>query len=1012
MIDEAPPLVPAGLAAKQRASAAPREGRLRSPAMRAKPIPFGKYYLLDRVNTGGMAEVFRAKAFGVEGFERIVAVKRILPTIAADTDFISMFIDEAKLAVQLNHANIAQIFDLGKVRDSYFIALEYVHGKDLRAVYEQARERGHTVPFELACFVICKICEGLDYAHRKRDQAGRPLELVHRDVSPQNILISFDGDVKLIDFGIAKAVGKARRTRTGVLKGKFGYLSPEQVRGEEVDQRSDVFGIGIVLHELLTGERLFVGDSDFSTIEKVRNGEIVAPRVANPQVPDALSRIAMKALSRDLEERYQSALELHDALQDFLHQTAASIGKKELSAWMQAQFPADAARDPEEVGDLEGAEALADHRTEVPPMVEPTESKAVFKETRDAPEEAKPKHPATILGMPAVLPPADLAAPLPTRSSMLPPPPPRGGTGGTRPPASPGQGRSVPPPPPRTQPPAPPGSRAGSVAPGMMTSDEPSQSRYPSPIATSMLPAPIPRTVPPAPPVSGTLSGSGPATRGALLNMDWEDDELSTQIYDRPNDEDADGDPYENVEAGFHELPYDRAGSEQPYEAGAEAGYSEGGVATYVPGTEQAYDAFGPPGAPEGVHVSPRVYGHSEGPARVEPVSSLRPGAVTQTMTMTTDRPLPDRARNPLYGFLAVAAVLLLCFVGYVFLSRTEPGVVQLTASPADATLLFDGKPVGKTSPFVVTGVSPTEMHTLELKKAGFRPWSQEVQVQPGKPLTIEVTLQPSAPTEQAPVGAVAQQAPGGFSIETSPAGAAVVLDGQELPGVTPLRVGNLLARAYDVKLRLSGFREHAARVEVRPGVDQSLPRVVLQPERVRVRVTSEPAGAEATVVRGDERRTLGRTPVDVTLDNDGSRWSVEVVKSGYESSTQPIVLQDGAAELSLRAVLTRVATGEPAVAAPSTSVETPRAPAAAREEPRAAAPASGGGQGTLRINSRPWSQVVIDGRPIGNTPQMNVALPAGTHRVTLVNPEFNLRRNLTITIKPGQVETQIITLQ
>ncbi|MFT3922502.1 MAG: protein kinase [Myxococcales bacterium] len=162
-----------------------------------KPIPFGKYYLLDRINAGGMAEVFRAKAFGVEGFERIVAVKRILPSIAADTDFITMFIDEAKIAVQLNHANIAQIFDLGKVGEAYFIALEYVHGKDLRAIYEAARDTGEPLPVELTCFVMMKTCEGLDYAHNKRDSNGRDLELVHRDVSPQNILVSFDGETEI-----------------------------------------------------------------------------------------------------------------------------------------------------------------------------------------------------------------------------------------------------------------------------------------------------------------------------------------------------------------------------------------------------------------------------------------------------------------------------------------------------------------------------------------------------------------------------------------------------------------------------------------------------------------------------------------------------------------------------------------------------------------------------------------------------------------------------------------------
>ena len=182
-----------------------------------KPIQFGKYYLLERISVGGMAEVFKAKSFGVEGFERIVAVNRILPSIAEDQEFITMFIDEAKVAVQLTHANIAQIFDLGKVGDSFFIAMEYVHGRDLRAIFDRARKNEQPIPVPMACYTIMKVCEGLDYAHNKKDAAGRDLNLVHRDVSPQNILISYDGEVKVIDFGIAKAACRSAKTQAGIL---------------------------------------------------------------------------------------------------------------------------------------------------------------------------------------------------------------------------------------------------------------------------------------------------------------------------------------------------------------------------------------------------------------------------------------------------------------------------------------------------------------------------------------------------------------------------------------------------------------------------------------------------------------------------------------------------------------------------------------------------------------------------------------------------------------------------
>src|SRR4051812_21617332 len=282
-----------------------------------------------------MAEVFKAKATGVEGFERLVAVKRILPSIAEDQEFITMFIDEAKISVQLTHANIAQIFDLGKVGDSFFIAMEYVHGKDLRAIFDRARKRGETVPVPMACYLAMKVNEGLDYAHNKKDPSGRELNLVHRDVSPQNLLMSYDGEVKLIDFGIAKAAGKAGKTQAGILKGKFGYMSPEQVRGLPLDRRSDIFAIGIVLYELLTGERLFVGESDFSTLEKVRNVEIMPPSTYNRRISEELEQIVLKALAKDVDDRYQNAIDLHDDLQAFMYTAGEFYSRKDLAAWMK-----------------------------------------------------------------------------------------------------------------------------------------------------------------------------------------------------------------------------------------------------------------------------------------------------------------------------------------------------------------------------------------------------------------------------------------------------------------------------------------------------------------------------------------------------------------------------------------------------------------------------------------------------------------------------------------------------
>src|SRR5262245_55331804 len=303
-----------------------------------KPVPFGKYYLLERINVGGMAEVFKAKTFGVEGFERLLAVKRILPNIAEDEEFITMFIDEAKIAVQLQHANIAQIFDLGKIADSVFLALEYVHGRDLRSIFDRMRNKAEALPIAMACYVTMQVCEGLDYAHNKRDAQGRELNLVHRDISPQNVLIGYEGECKLIDFGIAKAAGKASKTQAGILKGKFGYMSPEQVRGLPIDKRSDIFAVGIVLYELLTGERLFIGESDFSTLEKVRNVEIVPPSSYNKKIPAELERVVLKSLARDPDDRYANAIDLHDDLQSFLYSVGEFFSRKDLAAWMKKTF--------------------------------------------------------------------------------------------------------------------------------------------------------------------------------------------------------------------------------------------------------------------------------------------------------------------------------------------------------------------------------------------------------------------------------------------------------------------------------------------------------------------------------------------------------------------------------------------------------------------------------------------------------------------------------------------------
>jgi serine/threonine protein kinase len=310
--------------------------------------PFGKYFLLERINVGGMAEVYKAKTVGVEGFEKIVAIKRILPSVAEDEQFIKMFVDEAKITSQLSHANLAATFDLGKIDDTYYIAMEYVPGKDLRSVFERLKRRGDKMPLPLAAFVMVRVCEGLDYAHRKRDTSGRELHIVHRDVSPQNIILSYEGEVKLIDFGIAKAANKITRTQAGILKGKFGYMSPEQVRGLPLDRRSDIFAAGVVLYELCTGERLFTGSSDFSVLEKVQQARVKPPSQVEASIPPKLEGIILKALAREPEDRYQQAADVAAELTRFLLETQPRpVTRDDLSAFMKAAFAENEGREVE-----------------------------------------------------------------------------------------------------------------------------------------------------------------------------------------------------------------------------------------------------------------------------------------------------------------------------------------------------------------------------------------------------------------------------------------------------------------------------------------------------------------------------------------------------------------------------------------------------------------------------------------------------------------------------------------
>jgi len=694
-----------------------------------KSIPFGKYYLLERINVGGMAEVFKAKTVGVEGFERIVALKRILPSIAEDEEFITMFIDEAKIAVQLQHANIAQIFDLGKVDDAYFIALEYVNGRDLRGIFDDVRKIGQRMPMSQVCYLVMQLCEGLDYAHNKRDAQGRDLNLVHRDVSPQNVLVGYEGEVKLIDFGIAKAAGKASKTQAGILKGKFGYMSPEQVRGLPIDRRSDIFALGIVLYEMLTGERLFIGESDFSTLEKVRNVEIIPPSSFNGEIPEKLERIVLKALEKNVEDRYQNAIDLHDDLQLFMHSVGQFASRKDLSAWMKRTFASEAtgpSAESMEFEEVEEIEAIPDDNgddtadlsgpTTAPSKrgqaakaegdedfgwdEEERETQIFDKDPAQLDREAKQASFLTEGG--------DKTVAMPPSEELL---------------AEMGQAFD-------TQIPTRPtghGALAGEQ-PGYPHSPRQTQMGLGDvdPEATPLPPGSFPALVPQGAgrrPTTGSLPVAGEGARS---------------LFDLPKP------TFRQTLIGGPQAP----------------GLPASALPVVHPMGSPAYPTYQPVPNPAGMLPTPNFQPSAFPGAPV----LLQPSQFPPTVDIYSQQAMAIRQSSRLKYYLAFMAFMILGGGGaYMFMTR--PGKLQVEVKPTDAQLSVDGVVITSQPPYLLE--KRPGVYRLTVARSGYVPRDQSVQIAAGQAGHMDIDLEPSPDT--------------GFDLTSQPSGGLVWLDGQPL---------------------------------------------------------------------------------------------------------------------------------------------------------------------------------------------------------------------------------------
>jgi eukaryotic-like serine/threonine-protein kinase len=745
--------------------------------------------------------------------------------------------------------------------------------------------------------VIMKVCEALDYAHNKKDTTGKPLHFVHRDVSPQNMLISYEGEVKVIDFGIAKAAGKASKTRAGILKGKFGYMSPEQVKGMDIDRRSDVFGVGICLYELLTGERLFAGESDFSTVEKVRNVDIMPPSTYNRRIPEELEQIVLKALAGDVDERYQTAMELHDELESFTYTSGNTYSRKDLSLYMRKVFAEELAQESARDQKYQALMMSDLSRDEDIGSLESLDSELTAREVPNAIPSARPRGVPGSTLRPAAPVNAPVSAPVSTPSVDDP------------------QKLRIP-------------YQRFNTLTGIPSVDQKQpmrlgeDERISSPSIKPVVPPIVPR--PQSIPPSFDRNPMPPAR----LGMDWDDEDLSTQIYDKPDrDQNSDLFPPESA--------FDKR---QMAQGDARATTPDGHPRMDLDPRRRTADSALTPSPQRQAAQTPAVAPDYQRP-RQQISSSEVSTPARLSLSGAMERILPQdatmrqRRRNAL---IVMSAILLVAVVGggavgiksLFFGDEANRGTIHLTTLPRDALVKLDDRVVsGSSSPFLINNVTPDVNHVLEVSQNGYETWSLDVVVKPKEIKKLNgVTLRPAR---------------SGFVLNSEPTGARVFVDGIELAQTTPVEATAILPGPHRIRIENGeAFHPWEISVNIVAGTVLELPPAKLMPTEVT------PTPEAKTPVRSPRKASSPRV-----------RTTVSRYEPKDKNST--IMLADG----------------------------------------------------RLRINTRPWSEVWVDGKLIGNTPQMNIPLKPGQHQVTLINANFNVRKTISVEITPGEITTKVVTL-
>jgi len=977
-------------------------------------MQFGKYLLLDRIAVGGMAEVYRSKFFGAERFEKILAIKKLLPNIAEDEEFVEMFINEAKLASQLSHSNICQIYDLGKIDGNLFIAMEYVWGKDLLQIINSFRRRKENMPSPMAAYVATRICEGIDYAYHKRGAQGMPLKIIHRDVSPQNILISYDGEIKIIDFGIAKATLHHSETQAGLLKGKFSYMSPEQVQGFPIDHRSDIFAIGTCLFEMLTRTSLFKGENDFITLERVRKAEVPKPTDLNPKIPKSLEKILMKALALELKDRWQRAADFQDALQRFLITTPPIYTAKRLSDWMRVTFSQDIESDKAQMEEYSriGPEVLRKSLPPSQPPQAPVRKRPQPKRTllgfgppplpSDKAPSAFPASPSVTVPRSAgesIKPASPQSKATPARASGRPPPPQRMSAPGVRPMPPPIGAPKPPPGPPKPAPvaaPIPP-------MPPMPPVDRAPRRSVPAPGRPAAGPIPSIPGAPGAPPGAGGIVHMQDEVASAEITPKLQDAGGGASVQKPPESAAASDDqqkivaiPRSGGKGGVTTTTLKTDGEvefeedEEPTRALDEdaksiedllrvdtATLQNTAEPVYTPGAQKRKSAVTDEGKPI-----------SAGPGGPTPLQGLPPSA----------SPTPPGAVPP-------------------------PGASEIAAQYPHGTVAIgpDGQPV-----FIPYMAQKQGTLSSGMKWVLITTIMMVLLVIGGVVVYVLLTQAKFGVQKEASGGLELAENQGAVLLRIFPSTASVKVNGKQIPQEKLLEPIIVPARMpVEVEVWQDGYKREKFPLLV-PSRKTITKEIALQELQGRVIVNSVPDKAEVYVggqLKGETPVTIGDFPI-----ND--RVTITVKKKDYELWSEMVELNEEKTERTLVAILQKTSKKGKGIIAPVTVAKKDTRTGSGtskdviqkggkKKKKGTTAPVvkdkgtakKGKGEGYFIALTKPWARVLINGKDTGRktpiVPTNPIKLSPGSYKVTFVLPTGE-SYNFNIKVKVGE-QTKLI---